>query len=157
MVNKKVSFPTCLLCAILIIALVLPIGTNAYTVETLQPKASAYLNYYTAYVYPAGNGLVQVWFAVDGLGYQDELGALTIELYECPTNSSNIEDWEWKETFKYDTTPGMLSYNDDYHSGHVDYPDGKPGWWYKAYVCIWGGKDGDGDTRYFWTSAKQAT
>ena len=86
----------------------------------------------------------------------DELGALSIQLYECSTNSSNIDDWEWKTTFTYDSTPGMLSYNDDYHSGHVDYY-GTAGKWYKAYVCIWGGEDGDGDTRYFWTSAKKAT
>ena len=86
----------------------------------------------------------------------DELGALSIEIYECSTNSSNIKDWTWKTTFTHDSTPSMLSYNDDYHSGHVDYY-GTAGKWYKAYVCIWGGKDGAGDTRYFWTSAKKAT
>ena len=157
MQKKNISILTRILIFTLIIALIIPIGAQASSVETTPTRASAYLSYYTAYVYPAGGGLVQSWFIVGGTGYMDEIGALTIELYECPTNSSNIEDWEWKETFKYDTTPGMLSYNDDYHSGHVDYPDGRPGWWYKAYVCIWGGKDGDGDTRYFWTSAKQAT
>lgn len=86
----------------------------------------------------------------------DELGALSIEIYECSTNSSNIKDWEWKKTFTHDSTPGMLSYNDDYHSGHVDYY-GIAGKWYKAYVCIWGGENGAGDTRYFWTYARQAT
>ena len=34
--------------------------------------------------------------------------------------------------------------------------NGTAGKYYKAYVCIWGGKDGDGDTRYFWTSAKNS-
>lgn len=154
---KKTPVFVRLVVALLVISLLVPIGTDVSAADYEQTRASYYLSLYGSYVHPAGNGLVQVWFYVDGTGYMDEIGALTIELYECPTNSSNIEDWEWKETFKYDTTPGMLSYNDDYHSGHVDYPDGKPGWWYKAYVCIWGGKDGDGDTRYFWTSAKQAT
>lgn len=132
------------------------VNVQAETDTQIQPYASYYLDNYGAYVYPAGNSLIQVYFNVSGAGTMDELGALTIQLYECPTNSSNIDDWEWKTTFKYDTTPSMLSYNDDYHSGHVDYY-GTAGKWYKAYVCIWGGKDGAGDTRYFWTSAKKAT
>ena len=156
MCKQKVSFLTRFIIFFLVIALVFPIGVNASSIETAQTRASAYLNYYTAYVYPAGGGQVQVWFIVDGLGYKDELGALSIEVYECPTNSDNINDWTWKKTFTHDSTDGMLSYDDDYHSGHVDY-NGTVGKWYKAYVCIWGGKDGNGDTRYFWTSARQAT
>lgn len=136
--------------------LVIPVSINASADEFLPSRASDYLSVYGAYVYPAGDSLVQVWFDAQGTGYMDELGALTIELYECPTNSSDIRDWTWKETFKHDSTDGMLSYNDDYHSGHVDYY-GTAGKYYKAYVCIWGGKDGKGDTRYFWTSAKKAT
>ena len=61
--------------------------------------------------------------------------------------------WTWKKTFTHDSTAGMLSYNDDFHTGHVTY-NGVVGRYYKAYVCIWGGKDGQGDTRYFWTSVK---
>ena len=75
----------------------------------------------------------------------------------CQLRSTNAPPpWEWKTTFTHESTPGMLSYNDDFHSGHVDY-HGTIGKWYKAYVCIWGGKDGDGDTRYFWTSGQKAT
>ena len=129
---------------------------NASAVEVIQPRASEYLSVYGAYVYPAGNSLLQVYFNAQGTGYEDELGALSFEIYECSTNSSDIKDWTWKTTFTHDSTPGMLSYNDDYHSGHVDYY-GTAGKYYKAYVCIWGGKNGDGDTRYFWTSAKKAT
>lgn len=132
------------------------ISVQAETPPQIHPYASYYLDNYGSYVYPAGNSLVQVYFSVAGAGTMDELGALSIEIYECSTNSSNIKDWEWKTTFTHDSTPGMLSYNDDYHSGHVDY-NGTAGKWYKAYVCIWGGKDGDGDTRYFWTYARQAT
>lgn len=156
MCKKNISIFTRVIIFILVITLVLPVVTYASSVESSQSRASAYLSYYTAYVYPAGAGLVQVWFSVGGTDYMDELGSLSIQIYECSTNSSNINDWTWKDTFKHSSTPGMLSYNDDYHSGHVDYY-GTIGKWYKAYVCIWGGKDGDGDTRYFWTTAKQAT
>lgn len=130
---------------ILVMLLVNPIGAAA----AVQPRASAYLDGYTAYVYLPGDGEVRVYFNVEGTDDMDELGALRIEIHE----STDGVNWEWVDTFNHDTTPGMLSYNDDYHSGYVSY-DGVAGRYYKAYVCIWGGMDGDGDTRYFWTSAK---
>lgn len=141
---------------IMIVVLIFPVSVNATTVDPVQPRASLYLSSYNAYVHPAGNGLVQVYFNVEGTGYMSELGALSIEVYECATNSSNDNDWTWKDTFTNITNPEILSYNDDYHSGHVDYY-GAPGKYYKAYVCVWAGDNGDGDTRYFWTSAKKAT
>lgn len=79
----------------------------------------------------------------------DELGALNIEIWE----STDAENWTWKTSFTHDSTSGMLGYDELYHSSHVEY-QGVEGRYYKAYVCIWGGKDGDGDTRYFWTSVK---
>lgn len=136
----------------LIVALVMPIGAEAAEAEILQPYASSYLSSYGAYTYPAGSGKVQVYFHVFGTDYMDELGALSIKIYESTDNST----WTWVKTFKHNTTAGMLSYNDDYHSGHVTY-QGVAGRYYKAYICIWGGENGDGDTRYFWTSAKKAT
>lgn len=131
---------------ILIISLVLPLAASASGIES---RASYYLNSYGAYVYLPGDGEVRVYFDVQGTRTMDELGALRIELYE----STDGINWTWIETFNHYTTAGMLSYNDDYHSGHVSY-DGVAGRYYKAYICVWGGKDGAGDTRYFWTSPK---
>lgn len=156
MYSRKVSVLARFVMILLVLTLIVPISAYAAPGEISQSRASAYLSYYSAYVYPADDNLIQVWFSVEGTGYMDELGALSIQIYECSTNSTDIDDWTWKDTFKHNSTDGMLSYNDDYHSGHVDYY-GTAGKYYKAYVCIWGGKDGDGDTRYFWTSAKKAT
>lgn len=140
MTIRKPSILSQVIIISLIIALVIPVGASALTEGIVEPRASEYLSVYGAYVHPAGNGLIQVWFDAQGTGYMDELGALSIQLYECSTNSSNIGAWTWKKTFTYDSTDSMLSYNDDYHSGHVDY-FGSAGKWYKAYVCIWGGKE----------------
>lgn len=79
----------------------------------------------------------------------DELGALTIEIWE----STDKNTWTWKKSFTHDSTSDMLGYDDFYYSSHVTY-QGVEGRYYKAYVCVWAGKDGDGDTRYFWTSVK---
>ena len=135
----------------LILAMLAPMSVSA---SEIQPRASRYLDSYNAYVYMPGASKVQVYFNASGTDYMDELGALSIQIYECSTNSSNINDWTWKKTFTHDSTSGMLSYNDDYHSGYVTY-NGTVGKYYKAYVCIWGGENGAGDTRYFWTSAKK--
>lgn len=149
MFTKSTSVLVRFTALILALALCVPVYAHAAEAESIQPRASAYLNSYGAYVYLPGNGQVQVYFDVTGTNYMDELGALTIEIYE----STDGTNWTWKKTFKHNTTSGMLSYNDDFHTGHVTY-NGVVGRYYKAYVCIWGGKNGQGDTRYFWTSAK---
>lgn len=82
----------------------------------------------------------------------DEIGALEIQLYESKDN----ENWTWVKTFDYTDYSSMLGYNNYYHDGYVEY-NGTIGRYYKAYVCIWAGKDGDGDTRYFWTPSEKAT
>lgn len=137
---------------ILIVILLVPVCAQAAVINPVQPYASLYLNTYNAYVYPAGSGLIQVYFSANSADYLDELGCLSVSIYESTDNST----WTWKKTFTHDSTSGMLGYDKHYHSGHVDY-QGVAGRYYKAYVCIWGGDNGDGDTRYFWTSAKKAT
>lgn len=132
---------------ILVIAFICPINVHA-----VEPRASDYLASYSAYLYPAGWGKVQVWFTVNGVGTMDEIGSLGIWLYESTDN----ENWACVKYFAYGDYPDMLGYNDFYHGGHVEYA-GKIGRYYKAYVCVWAGEDGDGDSRYFWTSPVKAT
>ncbi len=145
--NKRMRFAMKVVSLLLAIVLVLPVGAMA-----AETRSSRYLDAYTAYIYPAGWGKVQVWFHVDGNGDMDEIGALEIQLYESKDN----KNWTWVKTFDYTDYSGMLGYNNYYHDGHIEYK-GTIGRYYKAYMCIWAGKDGDGDTRYFWTSAKKAT
>ena len=59
--------------AILIMTLVFPI--NVFVAEA---RASDYLDAYSAYVYSAKLGYIQVWFEVEGTDYMDEIGALEI-------------------------------------------------------------------------------
>ena len=132
---------------VLIIAFMLPISAGA-----VEARASDYLSSYGAYVYPAGWGKVQVWVTVEGTNYMDEIGTLSIRLYE----STDGETWTWVKTFQHADYPDMLGYNDYAHTCHVEYA-GTIGRYYKAYVGVWSGNDGEGDTRYFWTSPKKAT
>lgn len=142
---KKNNIAVRVIAFLLVIVLVAPTSVSA----SVQPRASDYLSLYSAYVYLPGDGEVRVYFNVQGTTTLDEIGALSIKIYE----STDGTNWTWMKTFKHNTTSGMLGYNDFYHSGYVSY-NGIAGRYYKAYVCIWGGKDGNGDTRYFYTSAK---
>lgn len=137
---------------ILCVVMIAPTNVQAATVEGITPYASDYLDSYQAYVYPAGNGKVQVWFDVTADTYMDDLGSLGIWIYESTDNST----WTLVRTFLHEDNPSMLDHDDISYTGHVDY-QGVAGRYYKAYVCIWAGKDGGGDSRYYWTSSKRAT
>ena len=139
-IKKHVFFRV--IAIILVIACVFPV--NAMAVE---PRASDYLSAYSAYIYPASWGKVQVWFEVHGTNDMDEIGALEIQLFESKDN----ETWTWVKTFDYPDYPDMLGYDDYSHMGHVEY-GGMVGRYYKAYVCVWAGKNGSGDTRYMWAT-----
>lgn len=132
---------------VLAIVLLLPVGALA-----TESRSSFYLHSYSAYVYRAGWGKIQVWFTVEGLDDMDEIGTLEIQMYESKDN----ENWTWVDTYMYTDYPDMLGYNDFSHSGHVEY-SGTLGRYYKAYVCVWAGRNGAGDTRYFWTNSEKAT
>lgn len=130
----------------LVLALSLPSTVFATEIAPVAPYASHYLSSYSAYVYVTATGQVQVWFDVMGTGDMDEIGALSIMLYE----SSDGTNWQRVTTFRHSTTAGMLENNDYYISSHVSWSGGSTSKQYKAYVCVWAGKNGAGDTRYFW-------
>ena len=145
--NTKKHLSVRIVAIILIVVCIFPV--NAMAVE---PRASDYLFSYSAYIYPAGWGKIQVWFDVTGVDYLDEIGALEIQILESKDN----ETWTWVDTYMHTDYPDMLGYNNYTHTSHIQY-NGTIGRYYKAYVCIWGGKNGAGDTRYFWTSPEKAT
>lgn len=132
---------------LLTLIMVCPIGASA-----VEPRASYYLESYNAYPYSAGWGKVQIWFTVTGVDYMDDIGSLSIEIYESTDNSN----WTWVASHTNGNTPSILGHDAIYYQSHVEY-QGVVGRYYKAYVCIYAGKDGAGDTRYFWTGSKKAT
>lgn len=138
--------------ALVLIAILIILPNASAVSNTQTPRASDYLESYNTYPYNAALGKIRIYFHVTGVHYMDEIGTLSIKIYESTDNVN----WTWVETYKHNTTTGMLDYNKVYHSGYVTYP-GTIGRYYKAYVCIWAGKDGDGDTRYMWTGSQKAT
>lgn len=134
------------LCLALI--LFLPITANATGESTIMPLASYYLDAYNTYICDMGGGNIQIWYEVAGTGDMDEIGTLSIRLYESSDNGST---WKWVKTFLHEDYSSMLAYDDYYHCSYVSY-QGSSSKTYKAYVCIWAGKNGNGDTRYMWAT-----
>lgn len=146
MKRRKISLFIKLVAIVLLFTILTPSTAYATTTENNAPYASRYLSLYSAYVYVTANGQVQVWFEVMGTDDMDEIGTLKIHLYE----SSDNQNWTIVKTFLHESTSGML-YEDDYYvSSHVSWANGSTSKYYKAYVCVWAGKNGTGDTRYFW-------
>lgn len=151
MFRSKHAVITKILAVIILMTLITsPIANASETNSTV--RASNYLDSYNAYLYRNSFGRIQVWFDVTGVDYMDEIGALTIKIYESTDNTT----WTRVYTYKHDSTSGMLGFNKIYHSGHVEY-QGTIGRYYKAYVTIWAGENNNGDTRYYWTDVQKAT
>lgn len=106
-------------------------------------QASYYLSSYDAYIWPEGNGNMSIYFDVQGTNTMDEIGALSIRLQERPSGSST---WTTVKSYSYLNYPNMLGYNTGYYGSSVSY-SGKVGYSYRAYVTVWAGKDGLGDSR----------
>ena len=136
-----------LLALVLVLALTIPIPTLAVSNDAAVPYASYYLDAYNTYICNMGNGNIQIWYEVAGTRYMDEIGVLSIILYESSDNST----WTRVKTFSHENYSSMLIQDDNYHCSYVSY-QGSTGKYYKAYVCIWAGKNGAGDTRYMWAT-----
>ena len=152
MYHKKHTSLLRVVAVLLVLTLAMPIGAKAATIEPVQPLASAYLLSYGAYVHAAGDGKVQVWYDVNGTRYIPKLGVTEIKLYHAIDGHT----WYLVETYSYETTPSLMSYNDYFHAGHVDF-DGVPGRYYKATVTFYGGTTSSGDYRDYNTSSILST
>lgn len=137
---------------LLVTSMVAPCYARAAAVEPMEPMASYYISSYTSYVCAMGSGRVEVWFSITGVNIMDELGALSILLYE----STDQVNWTRVKTFLHEDYSNMLLENDYNHISGVSY-QGVAGRYYKAYVGLWAGRNGGGDTRYMWTSVERAT
>lgn len=130
---------------LLTLCLASPLTVHAAEQEEIMPRESLYLRMSSTYIADMGNGEMQIWFEVIGTGYMDEIGVLSIQLYESTDNAT----WKRVKTFLPEDNPEMMAYNAYDHFAHVTY-HGIAGRYYKARVCVWAGKDGKGDSQYRW-------
>ena len=134
----------------LTLMMILPLGAHARA-EEVFPYASNYIYTASASAAAVGGGKITISFSVNGMGQMDDIGATYIRIYESTDNST----WTWVKDYNSSTTTGMMGQNKSSHNGSVSY-QGVVGRYYKAYVCLYAGKNGAGDNRYYWTGSKRA-
>ncbi len=105
--------------------------------------ASEYLDRYYANIYSEGDGDISIWFEVEATGEMDEIGALSIRLQQRSDESST---WKTIKTYSHADYSNMLANDKDFYVSSVDY-SGTEGYSYRAYVTVWAGKNGNGDSR----------
>ena len=135
-----------------LLSMVLPVFGSAAVADPVSPCASYYLNAYSGYMAALGGGQIAACFSARGTTTMDQIGALRVIMEESTDNAN----WYAVASYHYSSYSSMMGYGKTLHHGSVTY-NGVAGRYYRAYITIWGGKDGDGDTRYFWTGSKQAT
>ena len=135
-----------------LVAIILAISLSfSFMTIMAEAKASDYIASYSAYMNADGSGKVSAWFTISGLGTMDEIGAITITIYEVNGGSETaVKTYQWSQN------PGMLGTNKGYHSGNVSY-SGVAGRQYYASVYLYAGKGGKGDTRRVETTKITAT
>lgn len=128
----------------MVIALTLIFCTvTAASATDFSTQASLYLDRYYANIYSEGDGDISIWFEVEATGKMDEIGALSVRLQQKSTSSST---WKTIKTYSYTNYSNMLVNDKDFYVSSVDY-SGTEGYSYRAYVTVWAGKDGEGDSR----------
>lgn len=144
--TKSILLKVVALCLVFVLSV--PVTVYATEDTLISPYASYYLDSYNTYICRVGtNGQIQIWFDVMGTGTMDEIGVLSIELYEVNSNGSET----WLKTYQHENYSSMLIEDDWVHCSYVSY-QGSTSKSYKAYVCFWAGKNGSGDTRYMWAT-----
>ena len=116
---------------------------SATSATDFNIQASQYLDRYYANIYSESNGDISIWFEVEATGKMDEIGALSIHLQQRSNSSST---WKTIKTYSHTNFSNMLVNNKDFYVSSVNY-SGINGYSYRAYVTIWAGKGGKGDSR----------
>lgn len=128
----------------LIFILLTPNVASAAVKPPVDPQASNYIALYHGYIARSGN-TIQPVFSVAGTYVMDRIGATEIYLYE----SSDGTNYSLVKTFRYTNYSNMMAYNESAHASYMTY-NGNANYYYKAYICVYAGKNGGGDSRYFW-------
>ena len=124
----------------LIMVLVLIIS-SAGAVSTAEERASEYLSSYSIALGALGDGVMEVFYSVDGTGRMEKVGARALYIYDY-----NGEDWIPYETQLAIDHSDFYSYNAFGHIGYA-YFEGVPGIDYRVTLQAYArGTDGGSDT-----------
>lgn len=115
-------------------------------------QSSDYLDSYRATVVAQSGGRIVILVDVAGCGIMDEIGANAIYLYESQDNVNFYR----VGTYNHSDYPSMQTSNSYYYYDTPITYNGTPGYYYRASVYVYAGKNGGGDQRNYLTASKRA-
>lgn len=125
----------------LVFAFILAIAAvSAVNGEEIVPFASAYLDAYGVSLGAKGNGKMGVGMTVDGVGIQDRIGVLEIDIDE----KINGVWHDYDEQYSAENPDFMESNSREYVGSYYFY--GTPGRQYRVTITAYARKDGGSDT-----------
>lgn len=136
----------CIVAVCLICIILTPNVASAAVNPSTGPQASNYISTYLGYISKSGN-TIQISYYVSGVGIMDSIGSPSIYLYE----SQDGMNYTMVKAFNCSSNPSMMAYNTQAHGGVLTY-NGNANYYYKAYICVYAGRNGGGDSRYFWAN-----
>lgn len=140
-----------ILTSLLIVALLVTFTAPAYAAV----NASYYLSSYRADLAADDNEGVHICYFVEGTDIMDELGMLSINMQELQTQPNGTTKWVSVASYTSTAYPVLMG-SDTYFYGTDFVHQGEAGHTYRAYVTIYAGKDGGGDSRSFYTNTATA-
>lgn len=110
--------------------------------DTAIPYSSAYLDGYFIAMGAKGNGRMVASVSIDGVGVQDKIGILRVDIYKKVN-----ESWIFHDTIDAVDHPEFYAYNSRDYVGDVEFY-GTPGIAYYVTVTAVAYKGNGGDTGY---------
>lgn len=150
MKNNRIFFK--IIAVVLSIVLVLPLNTLAAQPETVMPCASAYIERYSGFISPQGDGKIKIHFSITGTDRMDDIGVTSIVLYESEDNY----DWFAVKTYYSSSYSNLMGSNTASHASSVTY-QGTAGYYYEAHICFSASDETGGDSCQIYTIIVKAT
>lgn len=118
--------------------------------DTVSPRASNYLTYYSAYAVAGEDGEVIIEWDVQGTGRMDLIGASCVVVQEKVGSK-----WVGVSTYFGSIANGMLNDNVSIHVSSISYY-GTPGKEYRALATVYAEDDTGDDSRTIITNSVRA-
>ena len=138
----KKTFTLVVVLSLLIAAIIVPSSAVA-------ERSSLYLSRYRAWLTPKNNGAIAVTIDVQAVGDMDDVGAISVTMYESSDGGST---WSAVRGYSSALYPDMLAHDTYLYFDTPITHIGRPGNKYCAIITIYAGDSTGYDTREYQTS-----
>lgn len=132
--------------ALLVVCVAVPVGA-------VDARSSLYLSYYRAWLTPVSGAKINVNVDVQAVSYMDNVGALSIKMYE---SSDGGATWDSDGTYASALYPELLVQDDYLYYDTAVVHQGTAGYKYYAVVTVYAGDSTGSDTREYQTTTVTA-